>query len=132
MIGIDSNVLLRFILADDPVQFAIARTFLAKRTMADPAFVSLLVFAETCWVLRRRYKYGNDVIAGTFRQLLTAEELVFEDEHYLDELVAEDASLNFDLSDHLVAHMAARSGCTKTMTFDAKAAGRIPGMEFLI
>lgn len=131
MIGIDSNVLLRFILADDPAQFEVAKGFINERSMADPAFISLLVFAETCWVLRRRYKYGNEVIAAAFRQLLAAEELIFEDEYYIDELVAEDTPLNFDLSDHVVAHIAVRSGCSKIVTFDAKAAKRIPGMELL-
>lgn len=131
MIGIDTNVLLRFILADDPAQLEVARRFINQRSMADPAFISLLVFAEVCWVLRRRYKYGNEVIAAAFRQLLAAEELIFEDEYYIDELIADDAPLNFDLSDHVLAHIAARNGCAKTVTFDEKAAKRIPGMEFL-
>ncbi|MDL2409047.1 hypothetical protein PY650_26105 [Rhizobium calliandrae] len=48
-----------------------------------------------------------------------------------DQLIAEDAPLNFDPSHHVVAHLAARNGCAKTLTFDEKIAKRIPGMEFL-
>ncbi|MDL2401210.1 hypothetical protein [Rhizobium mayense] len=48
-----------------------------------------------------------------------------------DELIAEDAPLNFDLSDHVVAHVAARNGGVDTVTLNEKTAKRIPRMELL-
>ncbi|WP_428426145.1 PIN domain-containing protein [Pararhizobium sp.] len=132
MIGIDTNVLLRFILADHAVQFETVKSFLRTRSLDDPAFISLFVFAETSWVLRRRYGYANDVIAATFRQLLAVEEFFFEDEHFLDDLLSEDEKIRgADISDHVVSYIATRSGCLKTVTFDRNAARTVPGMELL-
>lgn len=132
MIGIDTNVLLRFILADHAVQFETVKSFLRTRSLDDPAFISLFVFAETSWVLRRRYGYANDVIAATFRQLLAVEEFFFEDEYFLDDLLSEDEKIRGgDISDHVVSYIATRSGCLKTVTFDRNAARTVPGMELL-
>lgn len=132
MIGIDTNVLLRFILADHAVQFETVKSFLRTRSLDDPAFISLFVFAETSWVLRRRYGYANDVIAATFRQLLAVEEFFFEDEHFLDDLLSEDEKIRGgDISDYVVSYIATRSGCLKTVTFDRNAARTVPGMELL-
>ena len=131
MIGIDTNVLLRFILADDAAQFEKAKAFVETLTREKPGFVSLLVFAEANWVLRRRYGYGNDVVVETFNQLLSVEELVFEDEAFIDGLINSDISLGGDFSDHIIAHLSARNGCVKTVTFDRNAAKAVPGMELL-
>ncbi|HTO33695.1 MAG TPA: PIN domain-containing protein [Pararhizobium sp.] len=132
MIGIDTNVLLRFILADHAGQFEAVKRFLSSRSLDEPAFISLFVFAETSWVLRRRYGYANSVIAATFRQLLTVEEFFFEDEPFLDDLLSEEEKIRVgDISDHVLAYIAARSGCWKTVTFDRDAARTIPGMELL-
>jgi predicted nucleic-acid-binding protein len=131
MIGIDTNILLRFILADDPVQLEQIKAFLRDRSADDPAFISLFVLAETSWVLKRRFGYRNDIIARTVLHLLDVEEFLFEDEYFVDELLTKEANLAGDISDHVVAHLAARSGCSKTMTFDRKAAKSVPGMELL-
>ncbi|NJR13735.1 MAG: type II toxin-antitoxin system VapC family toxin [Phyllobacteriaceae bacterium] len=55
MIGIDTNVLLRLLVIDDPVQNALARTFFESRTIEDPAYVSAITLAEPSWSLRRRW-----------------------------------------------------------------------------
>ncbi len=132
MIGIDANVLLRFILADHADQFETVKSFLRSRSLDEPAFISLVVFVETSWVLRRRYGYANSVIAATFRQLLTIEEFFFEDEHFLDDLLSDDEKTRGgDITDHVVAYLAARAGCRKTVTLDRKAARKISEMELL-
>ena len=129
MIGIDTNVLLRFILADDAAQFKSAQAFLNARSADDPAFVPLLVLAETCWVLKRRYQYTNDLIARTFRQLMDAQELLFDDEPFLESLLVEESKLVADLSDHFIARIAMNAGCHAVVTFDLRAAKSVPGME---
>ncbi len=131
MIGIDTNVILRFILADDPIQYELSKRLIRSRSLEAPAYVSLLVFAEACWVLRSRYGYENAVIAETFRELLAAEELVFEDEDFLEGLLTNERAYGGDIADYVIAHLAARAGCLKTVTFDREAARRIPGMELL-
>lgn len=131
MIGIDTNVLLRFLLADDPQQFETVKAFVSARSLEDPAFVSLLVIAETAWVLKRQYRYSNMAIASALSRLLPSEQFVFEDEDFLDGLFEDEQTSASDLSDCIVAHLARRAGCRTTLTFDRKAASRVPGMELL-
>jgi predicted nucleic-acid-binding protein len=131
MIGIDTSILLRFVLADDAAQLHHVRTFLNDRSADDPAFISLMVLAETYWVLRRRYKIANEAIVQTFRLLLDSQELFFEDESFLERLLVEDHVVSADLSDHFIARIALNAGCEKTVTFDVEAAKSVPGMELL-
>ena len=55
MIAVDTNVLLRFVVRDDVVQFKRASRFFDQRTAEDPAFISLIVLAEFVWALRRHH-----------------------------------------------------------------------------
>ena len=129
MIAVDTNVLLRFVLRDDERQFARASSFLNSRTPDDPAFVSLIVLAELVWALRRRYGYSRDEARSLVATLLETAEISFEDEASLSRIVAE--AEQGDLADHLISYSAKRAGCTTTVTFDQKAAARIPSMELL-
>lgn len=131
MIGIDTNVLLRFLVDDDPAQGAVARQFMGKRSAADPAYVSAIVLTETIWFLARRLNYPKSQIGELLKQLVEAEEIVFE---HADELKAwgtDKSHPNADIADYLIAWSASKSGCRSTMTFDKKAASRVPGMELL-
>ncbi|MGV1769791.1 PIN domain-containing protein [Agrobacterium vitis] len=131
MIGIDTNVLLRFLLADDPEQFEAAKNFISKRSMDDPAFVSLVVVAEMAWVLKRSYRFTNEDVTKVLRQLLPSEQFLFEDEDRLDSMIEDEMSRNDDLSDRIIAYIADRHGASHTVTFDRKAAKAISGMELL-
>ena len=129
MIAVDTNVLLRFVLRDDEGQFTRASAFLNSRTADDPAFVSLIVLAEFVWALRRRYGYGRAEAHSLVATLLETAEISFEDEVSLSRIVAEAGQ--GDLADHLISYSAGRAGCTSTVTFDRKAAARIPSMDLL-
>lgn len=131
MIGMDTNVLLRFLLADDPEQFDIAKTFVSQRSIDDPAFVSLVVVAEMAWVLKRRYRFTNEDIIKVLRKLLPSEQFLFEDEDRLYAMTEDDLMVHIDLSDRIIAYLASRQGATHTVTFDRAAARSIPGMELL-
>lgn len=128
MIAVDTNVLLRFVLRDDEMQFQKASRFFNSRTADDPAFVSLIVLAELVWALRRRYGYSRNEARSLVATLLETAELSFEDETSISRIVA-DAERG-DLADHLIAYSAKRAGCNSTVTFDQKAQ-HIPGMELL-
>ncbi|OLP53606.1 hypothetical protein BJF92_05485 [Rhizobium rhizosphaerae] len=131
MIAVDTNVLLRFLVDDDPEQNRLARDFMAARTIEDPAYVSALVLAETVWLLRKRLGYPWASILNLLRALLAAAELVIEHAEDLDLLVEKAETLRADLSDHLIVWAARKAGCRKTVTFDREAAGTIAGMELL-
>lgn len=131
MIGIDTNVLLRFLLADDPRQHESAGDFFRKRSSEDPAYISLFVFAEACWVMSRSYGFKNHQIATVFAGLLESREVVFEDPGLIEDLFQAEELIRFDIADYLVAEFARRGGCSKTVTFDRDAARHVTGMELL-
>lgn len=130
MIGIDTNVLVRFLVDDDPVQNVRARDFLSARSAEEPAFVSAVVLAETVWILHQRLKYPMTMITDLLQGLLAADGLVIEYTEELDALVS-GGQPQADLADYLIAWAATRAGCGRTLTFDRKAASRVPGMELL-
>lgn len=131
MIGIDTNVLIRFLVEDDPTQNAIAREFLSARSISDPAFVSSVTLAETVWVLTRRLKYPPASIAEMICALLASEGLVIEHSEELGAIMFDAASLEADIADYLIAWAGLAAGCSRTVTFDRRAAKIVPGMELL-
>jgi predicted nucleic-acid-binding protein len=81
MIGIDTNVLVRYLVRDDQSQFEKARRLINREvSTGEPVLVSLVVLLETEWVLRSRYELAKAEIVGAFSALLDAAELIFEDE----------------------------------------------------
>ena len=131
MIAVDTNVLLRYIVRDDPDQFERATEFFKKRTSADPAYVSLVVLAELAWVLRRHYRYSSAQILGLLKALLDTVELSFELEEVLAPYFSRMKDLKGDVADHLVALSSMNAGCRHTVTFDRAAAKSVNGMELL-
>jgi len=131
VIGIDTNVLVRFLVDDDVVQNAAARGFMASRTVEDPAYVSAVALAETVWVLSRRFRYPMTEIFEMLRALLSADSLMIENMEELDALINGDDDPKGDLADHLIAWSGAKAGCTRVVTFDRMAAAYVPGMELL-
>ncbi|MGH8132162.1 MAG: PIN domain-containing protein [Steroidobacteraceae bacterium] len=127
MLGIDTNVLVRLLVADDPPQTRRARK-LIERAVADqePVLISLLVVMETEWVLRSRYGFDRAGVHAALRRTLQAREFVFDDEPALEEALFnwEDSACGF--ADCLIAAHQRRLGCRATATFDARAA-RLPG-----
>jgi len=131
MIGIDTNILVRFLVVDDRSQHETARQFLTQRTSSDPAFISLMVVAELIWVLKRLYDYSFADIKRALSTLLMAEELEFEQRTFLGHILIQNQSSSIDLADHIISHIAKQNGCTHTVTFDRNAAKTVPGMELL-
>jgi len=123
MIGLDTNVLVRYIVRDDKKQTAAATRLIEKQcTEETPGFVAQLVLAELFWVLSRGYEYPKDVIVSVFTKLLSAVELQVE--------VAEDVWIALrayesgpaEFADYLIGLRGRASGCEATATFDKKAA----------
>jgi len=78
MIGIDTNILVRFFTKDDAVQSARAKEFLKTLSPASPGFVSLICLIELVWVLRSQYGLGKAQLVDRLEQLLNSPELVLE------------------------------------------------------
>lgn len=129
MIGVDTNVLVRLLTADDTAQHAVAVRFFQDRSATDPAFVSAVTLAETIWVLRFRYRLTSAEILDAVSGILDSDDFIVEGREMLT--VARDAGKSAPLTDFLVAHLGRRAGCSTTVTFDRRAAKLVPSMELL-
>ena len=124
MIGLDTNVLARYVLKDDDDQFAAASTFIHSLTAERPGFITHVALVELHWVLRRVYRVPRDECLKVFTQFVQMRELEFEDgESVVRALsLAEDG---VDFGDALIAASGELFGVTETVTFDRAAADRL-------
>jgi predicted nucleic-acid-binding protein len=131
MIGLDSNVLVRFLTQDDPVQSPKATELIEQRlTRDDPGFVSLIAMAETAWVLERSYDFSGAEIAAAIERMLQAHALVIESKHEVFTAMVALQEQQGSFPDALIGALGAKAGCSRTLTFDQKAL-RLPGFESL-
>lgn len=122
MIGIDTNVLVRYLVRDDALQFERARRLINREVSSgEPVLVSLVVLMETEWVLRSRYELAKGAVVGAFSALLDAAEIHFEDEPSVEHAVYTWKDSAADFADCLINARNRRLGCRATATFDAKA-----------
>jgi len=123
MLGLDTNVLVRYLVRDDEAQFERVLRLFRRATAADEdLFVSLLVLQETEWVLRSRYQLSKSEIIATMSALLETMEIAFEDEPAVEETLFLWKDSGADFSDCLIGVHNRRIGCRATATFDARAA----------
>ena len=130
MIGLDSNVLVRYLAQDDPIQSAKATEVLERLTEQDPGYVSHVVLAETAWVLERSYRFAEATIAAAILGLLRAASLAIQDEEAVIEALYAANEGRGTFADALIGVLSSRAGCTRTVTFDKRAV-RLPGFELL-
>jgi predicted nucleic-acid-binding protein len=127
MIGLDTNVLVRFLVRDDEEQFERAQRLIRQQAQAGvPVLVSHLVLLETEWVLRSRYKLSKAEILGAFSDLMSAVDMDFEDEPALEEALFVWKNSSIQFADCLISARYGTLACTATATFDA-AAVKLPG-----
>jgi predicted nucleic-acid-binding protein len=129
MIGLDTNILVRYLAQDDPVQSPLATDVIERRlTEANPGFISIVVMVETVWVLDRAYGLADRQIAAALEHVLQADTLVVENEQevFTATIALKEGGGSF--ADALLGALAARADCTRTLTFD-KATSRLPGFE---
>jgi predicted nucleic-acid-binding protein len=130
MIGVDTNVLIRFLVDDDPRQNQLARALLSERGPDDPAFVGAATIVETGWVLNRTLGYSMADVVAMLRALLASDGLVLEFGQELGLLLGDEGTPETELADYLIVWSGAAAGCSRTFTFD-KAAAVLPSMELL-
>jgi predicted nucleic-acid-binding protein len=127
MLGVDTNVLVRFLVRDDEAQFEKARRLIKREVAAGRrVFVSQLVLLETEWVLRSRYDLPKNLIIEAISGLLDAADVGFEDEPAIEEALFIWKDATADFADCLIGARNRRLGCRATATFDLKAS-RLPG-----
>ena len=120
--GLDTNVLVRYLLNDDKRQSAMARFFIQKAVANGEAVrISLLTILETEWVLRSYGKRDKATVIEVFQALLEARDVEIELEESLEQALHYYKNSNADFADCLMTSRYQRSGCTAMMTFDDKA-----------
>ena len=123
MLGLDTNVLVRFLVRDNEAQFEKARRLIKREVAAGSGiFVNQLVLLETEWVLRSRYSLTKNQIIEVISGLLEASDLQFEDEPAIEEALFTWQDASADFADCLIGAKNRRLGCRATATFDVRAA----------
>ncbi len=130
MIGIDTNVLVRFLIKDDPGQHRAATAFFRSLSISQPGWIGIATILETAWVMKSVRKLDRAIIAKMLSSLLTVDALVVEQAETLGEALRHYQGTKADFADCLIAASARAAGCSKTVTFDQIAA-RDAGMEML-
>ncbi len=119
MIAVDTNVLVRLIVADDPKQAALARALIEDAVREGEAcFVSTPVLCELEWVLVSRYKVSRTEVAAVVQRLLDNAVFVFEDRNTLLQAITRYRQSRAGLADHLIGARAQALGAITTWTFD--------------
>ncbi|MCC6193532.1 MAG: type II toxin-antitoxin system VapC family toxin [Burkholderiales bacterium] len=128
MLGLDTNVLVRFLVRDHEAQFERARRLIKREVGArEKVLVSLPVLLETEWVLRSRYGLHKQQIVNAVSGLLDAAEIELEDEPAIEEALYHWKDSAADFADCLIGARHRRLGCRATATFDATAV-KVPGL----
>jgi len=127
MVGLDTNILVRYLTEDDSVQSAKATEIIEQRlTAANRGFVSIVTMAEIVWVLDRAYGLSDKEITAAIERMLQVEVLLIENEQEVFAAMIALKRGQGAFADALIAELGAKAGCTHTLSFDKKAL-RLPG-----
>ena len=122
MKGVDTNILIRFLIGDDEQQAKkVYNIFKKAESEKNELFVSLLVVLELIWVLESVYEISRTEILDSVSELLLMPILKFEHQSALQQFTLSAQGNKYDLSDLLIAHSAKIQGCKTVLTFDKKA-----------
>jgi predicted nucleic-acid-binding protein len=130
MTGLDTNILVRLLAQDDPVQSQRAVEFLQTLSREMPGFVSLVSLIELIWVLRSQYRISKARLILGLEWLLNSAELVVESQESVAQALGRFASVKADFADCLIERSCHTAGCRETVTFDMDAS-RFAGMTLL-
>lgn len=130
MIGIDTNVLVRLLVADDPRQAAAAQRWVAGQTGPGGVRVCVVVLCELEWVLRSVYRYQRSEIAPLISSLLQSASFSVESPSLVARALEGYTASRADFSDLLIGELNRAAGATHTVTFD-RAAANLPAFELL-
>ena len=129
MIGLDTNILVRFIAEDHPAQTAAAAKLIDSLSTEVPGSLSLVVLAELIWVLRISYQFSQEEIERVVEKLLRSREMVLEQKEIVAKALTRFRHSHADFADCLIECYGRNAGCQYVLTFDKKAVAA--GMRLL-
>lgn len=130
MIGLDTNVLVRYIMQDDAKQAAKAARLMESLTVQGPGYVGMVALVEIGWVLSSAYGLTRDQLSQVIEGLLRTKELTIERAEVVLKALRLFNTSSADFADCLIAGAASAAGCERTMTFDVKAS-KLAGMTLI-
>ena len=131
MIGLDTNVVVRYLAQDDPKQSAAAsRLFERVLSPDNPGFLSAIVLCELAWVLAECYGADRARIRQAIEGLLAAKQVAVEAPDLVRKALRAWGESGADFADALIGEIAAANSADKTVTFD-RAAAKLAGFELL-
>ena len=131
MIGLDTNVLVRYIMQDDTRQSPLASKLVESLTADAPGFVTLVSVVELVWVMQSCYALERAQLGDALEGLLRTKEFVVERAETIWKAVRVFRDSSADFADCLIERCAASAGCERTMTFDRNAA-KTCGMSLIL
>jgi predicted nucleic-acid-binding protein len=129
VIGLDTNVMVRYLTEDDPLQSAAAARLIDSLSASSPGFISLAVVVELVWVLQACYCADRDNLAQVLEKLLRSRELVVEQVELAWQALHRFSASRADFADCLIERTAHAAGCDHIATFDRQAAAA--GMKLI-
>jgi predicted nucleic-acid-binding protein len=130
MIGLDTNVLVRYIMQDGAKQAAKATRLVEGLTAQEPGFIALVSVVELVWVLSSSYDLDRGQIVQALDVILRSKQLVVDQAEHVVRAQRAYRAGNADFADCLIERTAVAAGCAKTMTFDV-AAAKTAGMTLI-
>ena len=130
MNAVDTNVIVRYLVGDDPEQAEAARALLDRFTPEDPAFISREVVMEVAWVLERSYRFPRSRVADALMDLTASDSLAVESSDHVAAAAHRYRRGVVGFSDLMVLSAAERAGALPLYTFDRRLA-RMQGVALV-
>lgn len=131
MIGLDTNVLVRYLAQDDRVQSRLAGELIEGALSADkPGFVSVVTLAEVAWVMEACYGASRGEVGDIIERMLRVRQLRFQEPDVAWQALRAFRAGKADFADCLIERLGHSAGCERTVTFD-QAAAKGAGMHML-
>lgn len=121
MTGLDTNVLVRYVMQDDPRQSPRATRLIESLSAEEPGFVPVVALMELVWVLSGSYGLNRTQLSTVLSTLLRSKELVLDRADLVTQALKRYSADGADFADALIERMAAAAGCSVTVSFDAGA-----------
>jgi predicted nucleic-acid-binding protein len=127
MIGLDTNVLVRYVLDDDPVWSPVVTDYIDREITAErPAYINIVTLVELVWVLRRQPDFSKERIIQLIGYLLQSRNVVLGERGLVEKAVARYRDGGAGFADYVIAEMNLAAGASKTVTIDKKASRSEP------
>lgn len=119
MIGLDTNVLVRYIVKDDKRQSEKAVSFIRNAVLnGDKLYINCVVICELIWVLGYSYQFNKHDITQTIGKILTTKQFEIEHKEIVRNAIIDYSLGKGDLPDYLIGLINEQQGCIHTVTFD--------------